>query len=142
MRQTVQSPTFAGSRKHPRAQLNLPVRLRWPGTQGTKLERTHTIDVSRAGLLVERAEPCEVRPAFGLSFRSTLSKRPRSPRRLRQSCASSAIASEVFTSPYGSSQSRDPTLGRLCSSAANTCVFPLLFRFSSAKREHPWLKNR
>jgi hypothetical protein len=68
MSQTVQSPTFAGSRKHPRAQLNLPVRLRWPGTQGTKLERTHTIDVSREGLLVQRAEPCEVQTRVWVVF--------------------------------------------------------------------------
>ena len=68
MNQTVQSSTFVSSRKHPRAQLNLPVRIRWPGAVGTKLENTHTIDVSREGLLVQRAEPCELQKRVWVVF--------------------------------------------------------------------------
>jgi hypothetical protein len=39
-------------RKHPRAQLRLPARIRWQGPLGMRLEVTQTIDVSRDGMLV------------------------------------------------------------------------------------------
>lgn len=48
-------------RKHPRAQLRVPVRIRWRGPLGMRLEIARSIDVCRSGLLVERAERCEVR---------------------------------------------------------------------------------
>jgi|HubBroStandDraft_6_1064221.scaffolds.fasta_scaffold00635_19 hypothetical protein len=44
-------------RKHPRAQLRLPVRIRWQGQLGMRLETARTIDVSREGLLVHRDAP-------------------------------------------------------------------------------------
>src|ERR1700722_14905642 len=44
-------------RKHPRAQLKLPVRIRWQGSLGMRLEITETIDVSRGGLLIRRNDP-------------------------------------------------------------------------------------
>lgn len=53
-------PASIDLRKCPRALLNMPVRIRWQGPLGTRLEVTHTIDVSRQGLLVRRAEPCEI----------------------------------------------------------------------------------
>lgn len=53
-------PASLDLRKHPRAMLHMPVRIRWHGALGTRLETTHTVDVSREGLLVRRAEPCEV----------------------------------------------------------------------------------
>jgi PilZ domain len=56
------------SRKHPRALLNLPVRLRWYGPLGMRLETTHTIDSAREGLLVRRAEPCEVAKRVWVAF--------------------------------------------------------------------------
>jgi PilZ domain len=52
-------PTSLCARKHPRALLRMPVRIRWHGPLGTRLETTHTINVSREGLLVKRAESCE-----------------------------------------------------------------------------------
>jgi len=61
-------PIAVELRKHPRALLNLPVRLRWRGPFGTRLETTHTVDVSRQGLLVVRAEPCEVRMRVWVAF--------------------------------------------------------------------------
>lgn len=45
-------------RKSPRARLQLPVRIRWMGPLGMRLEITETIDASREGLLIRRAEPC------------------------------------------------------------------------------------
>lgn len=48
-------------RKHPRAQLQVPVRIRWRGPLGMRLEIARSLDVCRSGLLVERAERCEVR---------------------------------------------------------------------------------
>ena len=53
-------PASLDLRKHPRALLRLPVRLRWSGPLGMRLEVTHTIDTSKEGLLVRRAEPCEL----------------------------------------------------------------------------------
>lgn len=48
-------------RKHPRARLRIPVRIRWRGPMGMRLEIARTLDVCRSGLLVERTERCEVR---------------------------------------------------------------------------------
>jgi len=43
-------------RRHPRAHLALPARLRWQGPLGMRLELTETIDVARDGVLVHRGE--------------------------------------------------------------------------------------
>lgn len=51
--------TFLELRKHPRAQLKLPARIRWRGPLGMRMETTHTLDVSRNGIRVQRNEPCE-----------------------------------------------------------------------------------
>lgn len=61
-------PSSIDLRKHPRALLNMPVRIRWHGALGTRLEITHTIDVSREGLLVRRAESCEVETRVWVLF--------------------------------------------------------------------------
>ena len=52
------SATLTELRRHPRAQLRLPARIRWYGPLGMRLEETQTIDVSREGLLFHRDEPC------------------------------------------------------------------------------------
>src|SRR5258708_13854755 len=44
-------------RKHRRAQLTMPVRLRWPGPLGQCVEISKTLDVSRGGALVRSANP-------------------------------------------------------------------------------------
>lgn len=46
----------AERRKHPRAQLQLPVRLRWVGPFGSQLEFCRSVDASRSGLLIYRPE--------------------------------------------------------------------------------------
>jgi PilZ domain len=61
-------PASLNLRKHPRALVNLPVRIRWRGPLGTRLEITHTIDVAREGLLVRRAEPCELDTRVWVAF--------------------------------------------------------------------------
>src|SRR5271156_4856546 len=53
------APTFLELRKHPRAQLKLPARVRWRGPLGMRMESTHTLDVSRNGIRIQRAESCE-----------------------------------------------------------------------------------
>jgi PilZ domain len=50
---------FAPARKHPRAQVKLPARIRWNGPLGMRLETTQTIDVSRDGMLFHRLEACD-----------------------------------------------------------------------------------
>lgn len=47
-------------RRHPRAQLNLPVRLRWLGPFRTVIEIAQTMDVARDGFLFYRPEECPV----------------------------------------------------------------------------------
>src|SRR5579862_2025370 len=47
-------------RKSPRVQLKLPVRIRWHGPLGMRLELTQTVDVAREGLLIRRKEGCSV----------------------------------------------------------------------------------
>jgi PilZ domain len=50
---------FVDLRKHPRAQLKLPARIRWHGPIGMRLEITQTVDVSRDGMLFHRHEACD-----------------------------------------------------------------------------------
>jgi PilZ domain len=68
MERMFRPPPSLDLRKHPRALLQMPVRIRWHGALGTRLETTHTIDVSREGLLVQRAEPCEVEARIWVAF--------------------------------------------------------------------------
>ena len=58
----------AEQRKHPRAQLKLPVRGRWRGPLGMRLETTHTVDVAREGVSLRRMEPCEVHSCVWLAM--------------------------------------------------------------------------
>ncbi len=55
-------------RRHPRAQLNLPVRLRWLTPLGQSTEVTETLDVCRGGLLIFRREPCRVKAMLWVTF--------------------------------------------------------------------------
>jgi hypothetical protein len=78
--------TFTEIRKHPRAQLNLPVRIRWRGPFGMRLEVTHTLDVSREGLLIYRIEPCEMHARIWVAFpydsNAALTAQPETPARV------------------------------------------------------------
>ncbi|MGH7837968.1 MAG: PilZ domain-containing protein [Candidatus Binataceae bacterium] len=47
-------------RKHRRARLQLGARVRWRSPLGMRLESTQTVDLSRGGILLDRAEPCDV----------------------------------------------------------------------------------
>jgi hypothetical protein len=51
--------TFLELRRHPRTQLKLPARVRLRGPLGMRMESTHTLDVSRNGIRVQRNESCE-----------------------------------------------------------------------------------
>src|SRR5712691_4158563 len=55
-------------RRHPRAQLNLPVRLRWPTPLGQTTEVAETLDVCRGGLLIHRRDPCPIRAHLWVTF--------------------------------------------------------------------------
>jgi hypothetical protein len=55
-------------RKYPRAQLRLPVRIRWQSVLGMRLETAQTIDVSRGGLLVRRTRPCTAPSRVWVAF--------------------------------------------------------------------------
>lgn len=60
--------TLTELRKHPRAQLQLPVRIRWHGPLGMRLEEARTIDVSREGLLFHRNDPCGAQARAWVAF--------------------------------------------------------------------------
>jgi hypothetical protein len=60
--------TYIELRRHPRAQLQLPARIRWRGPLGMRLEVTRTIDVSREGVLVQRAEACDLKSRVWIAF--------------------------------------------------------------------------
>jgi len=62
------SATPVELRKHPRARLGLPARIRWLGPLGMRLETTQTIDVSREGLLVRRNAACDPRARVWVAF--------------------------------------------------------------------------
>ncbi len=64
----LRSQTLTELRRHPRAQLRLPARIRWQGPLGMRLEVTETIDVSREGLLLRCAEPCEMMIRVWVTF--------------------------------------------------------------------------
>ena len=52
--------TSVEMRKHPRAQLRMPVRIRWRGPLGMRMEIRRTIDASRDGIRFPRTESCEI----------------------------------------------------------------------------------
>jgi hypothetical protein len=60
--------TFVEMRKHPRAQLRMPTRIRWRGPLGMRMEITRTIDASRDGIRVPRNESCEVGSRVWVTF--------------------------------------------------------------------------
>ncbi|HEY0704178.1 MAG TPA: PilZ domain-containing protein [Candidatus Acidoferrales bacterium] len=60
--------TFVEMRKHPRAQIRMPVRLRWRGALGMRIEVTRSIDASREGLRIPRSEACEVDSRVWVTF--------------------------------------------------------------------------
>jgi len=55
-------------RRNPRAQLHLPVRLRWLGPLGSLVEVSQTLDASRGGLLVYRTDSCMVGTRVWVTF--------------------------------------------------------------------------
>jgi hypothetical protein len=55
-------------RKYPRAQLCMPVRLRWRGPLGMRVEITRTMDSSRDGIRIPRSESCEVGARLWVTF--------------------------------------------------------------------------
>jgi hypothetical protein len=73
-------------RKHPRAQLKLPARIRWPGPLGMRLETTQTVDASRDGMLFHRNERCDrmarVWVAFPFDPAVGTSTQPETPARI------------------------------------------------------------
>ncbi len=68
MEPMLRPPASMDLRRHPRALLSLPVRIRWYGPLGMRFDTTDTIDASREGLLVRRAEPCEVHTRVWVAF--------------------------------------------------------------------------
>ena len=55
-------------RRHPRAQLRLPVRLRWLGPFSSHFEICQTLDVSRSGLLISRPEASQDQSRVWVTF--------------------------------------------------------------------------
>lgn len=55
-------------RRRERLDLKLPIRLRWHGPLVPLLEASETVDVSRAGLLICRQEPCRVKAPLWVRF--------------------------------------------------------------------------
>jgi hypothetical protein len=62
------SATRVELRKHPRARLGLPARIRWLGPLGMRLEVTQVVDASREGLLIRRMERCDPRARVWVVF--------------------------------------------------------------------------
>lgn len=56
----ISAPKSLELRKHPRAQLRLPARIRWRGPRGMRVEAAHTLDMARDSIRLQRAEPCEL----------------------------------------------------------------------------------
>ncbi len=72
-------------RKHPRAQLQLPARLRWRGPLGMRFAQAHTINVGRGGVLIQCGEGCDVSSRVWIAFpfdRNTSATQPETPARV------------------------------------------------------------
>jgi hypothetical protein len=67
MSQLAASPNLE-MRKHPRSQLRMPARIRWRGPLGMRIEITRTLDASRDGIRVPRAESCEIGARVWVTF--------------------------------------------------------------------------
>ncbi len=55
-------------RRATRAQLNLPVRIRWQGPLEQRIEHAETLDVSRTGLLFYRTQPLPVAARLWVTY--------------------------------------------------------------------------
>lgn len=55
-------------RRATRAQLNLPVRIRWQGPLGQSIEIAETLDVSRTGVLFYRTQPMHVAERLWVTY--------------------------------------------------------------------------
>jgi PilZ domain len=55
-------------RKHPRAQLRMPARLRWRGPLGMRMESAQTVNISRGGMLIQCLEGCDVHSRVWIAF--------------------------------------------------------------------------
>jgi PilZ domain len=77
---------FIEQRKHPRAQLQLPARIRWQGPLGMRVEITETVDVARQGVLVHlnapTAAPARVWVVFPYDPVAGSSTQPETPARI------------------------------------------------------------
>lgn len=64
----ISAPKPIEMRTHPRAQLDLPARIRWRGPLGMRMELARTLDVARDGVRVHRNEPCELGSRLWVTF--------------------------------------------------------------------------
>ena len=72
-------------RKHPRAQLRLPARLRWRGPLGMRLESAQTVNLGRGGMLIQCLEGCDLHSRVWIAFpydRKSASTQPETPARV------------------------------------------------------------
>src|SRR5580692_8532726 len=83
--------TFLELRKHPRAQLKLPARVRWRGPLGMRMESTHTLDVSRNGTGYQ--------VSLQLELPSRVASRPND--RERRACSRISFALPIFVRALG-----------------------------------------
>jgi hypothetical protein len=113
-------------RKGPRAQLRMPVRLRWQGSLGMRLEITETLDVSKEGMLVRRSDSHGVGSRVWLAF-------PFDP--------TSAAAAQPET-PAQVVRVEPETAGGYRWSAAGLHVCRSRYRFACARRTRRGRKNR
>jgi hypothetical protein len=78
--------SFVEMRKHPRAQLRMPARIRWRGALGMRIEIARTIDASRDGIRIPRSEPCELGSRVWVTFpfetNSSAAAQPETPARV------------------------------------------------------------
>jgi PilZ domain len=75
----------ADLRKHPRAQLRLPARLRWRGPLGMRFTTAHTVNVGRGGVLIQCNDCCDVSSRVWIAFpfgRNTSGTQPETPARV------------------------------------------------------------
>ena len=130
-------------RKHRRAQLKLPVRLRWPGPLRQLTEITETLDISRGGLLVRSANACRSDAPLWVSFPfdpSQSSNLPETPARIarveHQSDEFHLVAVHLEPAVASNGSSPKPASERRSTSRTPICI-PVALRLAS----NPWTEE-
>ena len=137
----IPAPVVFEQRRYPRVQLHLPVRLRWLGPLGSRLEIHQSLDVSRGGMLIYRPDECTKGARVWVTF-------PFNPAAPEPQPETAARVVRVKTTPAGGHllslalEATGPRVGRpILSERRASPRIPLSIPFSIRAGEAPWAEE-